>query len=62
MARKLNQLNLEPGSTCTHCGHEFEKPYRRMPEMEGTSGRVVLECPHCGLYSVFEEYDTGRVR
>jgi hypothetical protein len=38
-----------------HCGHVFEKPYDRQPEVEGTSGRVVLQRPHCGLLSVFVE-------
>ena len=55
MSRKLNQIHIEPGSKCIHCGAEFEKPYERMPEAEGLSGRVVLKCQSCGMLSVFEE-------
>ena len=55
MGRKLNQIKLEDNAACIHCDKPFEKPYRRLPEVEGTSGRVVLECPHCGRMSIFEE-------
>ncbi len=60
MPRRLNQITTEPGSKCIHCDAEFEKPYERLPEVEGTSGRIVLKCPHCGLMSVFEEDERER--
>lgn len=59
MPRRLNQITIEPGSKCDHCDREFERPYERMPEMEGTSGRVVLKCQYCGLCSVFQEFERG---
>jgi DNA-directed RNA polymerase subunit RPC12/RpoP len=54
MSRKLNQINLEPGSACWHCERTFERPYERMPEFEGTSGKAVLRCPDCGCFTIFE--------
>ena len=55
MSRRLNQIKLEAGAACMHCDKPFERPYQRMPEIEGTSGKVVLVCPHCGCYTIFEE-------
>ena len=57
MGRKLNKIRLEDGAACMHCDHLFERPYERLPEMEGTSGKVVLKCPHCGLMTVFTEQE-----
>lgn len=59
MGRKLNKINLEPGAACEHCRHVFERPYDRQPEMEDSSGKVVLECPHCGRFTVFVEQERG---
>ena len=57
MSRRLNKILLEPGATCMHCDRLFERPYERMPELEGTSGRVVLKCQHCGLLTIFMEIE-----
>lgn len=60
MGRKLNKIDLEPGAACMHCDHVFERPYDRQPEIEGTSGKIVLKCQHCGLFTVFEEAEGER--
>jgi DNA-directed RNA polymerase subunit RPC12/RpoP len=54
MPRRLNQIHLEKGAACIHCDAPFEKPYERMPEIEGTSGNAVLRCQNCGNFSIFE--------
>ena len=55
MPRKLNRVNIEPGARCIHCDDPFERPYERVPEVEGTSGNVILKCQYCGLMTVFTE-------
>jgi hypothetical protein len=44
-----------------HCDRPFDKPYRRLPEMEGRdANKCVLECPYCGLMTVFQEVELER--